>query len=135
MCFDVGFTTCGPNEVLLISGLFYVTDRGPTIIQAGRAIVMPCLHTIQRLPLSTMTLILQTPNVYTKQGIPISVTGVAQVKISSQNEDMLHLAAMIFADKSVDEIKHSKYSILPFFEKGEKRKKHGRRILKIVLYF
>ena len=123
MCFDVGFTTCGPNEVLLISGLFYVTDRGPTIIQAGRAIVMPCLHTIQRLPLSTMTLILQTPNVYTKQGIPISVTGVAQVKISSQNEEMLHFAAMIFADKSVDEIKHSKYSTYFFFCKKKKKKK------------
>ena len=26
MCFDIGIEVCGPNEALVISGLFYVSD-------------------------------------------------------------------------------------------------------------
>jgi uncharacterized membrane protein YqiK len=29
------------------------------------------------------------PTVYTSQGVPISVTGIAQVKVQGQNEEML----------------------------------------------
>ena len=36
-----------------------------------------------------MTLQVESPTVYTSQGVPISVTGIAQVKIQGQNEDML----------------------------------------------
>ena len=40
----------------------------------GRAIVFPCIQTIQRLPLNTMTLEVVTKRVYTAQGVPISVS-------------------------------------------------------------
>lgn len=43
-----------------------------------------------------MTLQVESPTVYTSQGVPISVTGIAQVKIQGQNEDML-LVSWIFA--------------------------------------
>lgn len=36
-----------------------------------------------------MTLSVESSKVYTSQGVPISVTGIAQVKVQSQNEDML----------------------------------------------
>ena len=49
------------------------------MIVGGRALVFPMVQTIQKLPLSTMTLVVQSPKVYTSQGVPISVTGVAQV--------------------------------------------------------
>ena len=42
-----------------------------------------------RISLNTMTLQVESPTVYTSQGVPISVTGIAQVKIQGQNEDML----------------------------------------------
>jgi len=42
-----------------------------------------------RLPLKTMTLQVESAKVYTNQGVPISVTGIAQVKIQGQNEEML----------------------------------------------
>merc|ERR1712038_2069247 len=51
-----------------------------------------------------MTLIINSPNVVSSQGVPISVTGVAQVKINGQNVEMLRAAAEQFGDKSEDEI-------------------------------
>jgi len=101
MCF-CEIVTCGPNEALIISGVFY--GREPALIVGGRAIVCPCIQTIQRLPLSTITLLVQSPKVYTSQGVPISVTGVAQVKINGQNEEMLRAAIEQFGDKTEDEI-------------------------------
>ena len=77
MCFDIGVVTCGPNEALIISGVFY--GNRPNMLVGGRAIVCPCIQMVQRIPLSTMTLIIESPRVYTSQGVPISVTGVAQV--------------------------------------------------------
>ena len=103
MCFDVGFVTCGPNEAMVISGLFH---SSPSIIVGGRALVCPCAQVLHRIPLSTMTLVVDSPKVYSSQGVPISVTGVAQVKINSQNETMLRTAAEIFAEMSLEEITH-----------------------------
>ncbi len=79
MCFDIGVVTCGPNEALVISGLFY--GNRPCFITGGRAVVCPCVQRVQRIPLTTLTLIIESPRVYTSQGVPISVTGVAQVNI------------------------------------------------------
>ena len=81
-CFDIGVVTCGPNEALVISGMFYGSK--PNILVGGRAIVCPCIQMVQRIPLSTMTLIIESPRVYTSQGVPISVTGVAQVQPTNQ---------------------------------------------------
>lgn len=102
MCGDIGVVTCGPNEALIISGVFY--GREPSMIVGGRALVIPCIQTIQKLPLSTITLVVNSPTVYTSQGVPISVTGVAQVKINGQNQEMLKAAIEQFGDKSEDEI-------------------------------
>lgn len=53
-----------------------------------------------------MTLQVESPCVYTSQGVPISVTGIAQVKIQGQNEDMLLTACEQFLGKSQGEIQH-----------------------------
>lgn len=42
-----------------------------------------------------MTLQVESPTVYTSQGVPISVTGIAQVKIQGQNEDMLLVSFVV----------------------------------------
>lgn len=49
-----------------------------------------------RISLNTMTLQVESPTVYTSQGVPISVTGIAQVKIQGQNEDMLLVRIDLF---------------------------------------
>ena len=112
MCFDIGIVTCGPNEALVISGVCYGSQ--PNAIVGGRAIVCPCLQTVQRISLGIMTLIINSPNVVSSQGVPISVTGVAQVKINGSSEEMLRAAAEQFGDKSTEEIKHSKSSVIIF---------------------
>merc|ERR1719341_560806 len=111
MCFDIGIVTCGPNEALVVSGMGYgeinpdTKEYRPFVVMGGgRAIVCPCLQTIQRITLNTMTLEVFSPRVYTSQGVPISVTGIAQVKINGANEDMIIAACEQFGDKSDDEV-------------------------------
>eukprot|EP00092_Neocalanus_flemingeri_P007664 GFUD01008276.1.p1 GENE.GFUD01008276.1~~GFUD01008276.1.p1 ORF type:complete len:430 (+),score=169.87 GFUD01008276.1:625-1914(+) len=102
MCLDIGIAVCGPNEALVISGMFQ--GGKPTFINGGRAIVCPCIQTVQRIPLNTMTLEVHSPRVYTSQGVPISVVGTAQVKINGSSEEMLAYAAEQFGGKPVDQI-------------------------------
>jgi len=102
MCFEIGIVTCGPNEALVISGM--CQGGKPTFITGGRAIVLPCIQNVLRIPLNTMTLEVRSPRVYTEKGVPISVVGTAQVKINGDQTEMLELAAEQFGGKSVDEI-------------------------------
>merc|ERR1711953_1118559 len=51
-----------------------------------------------------MTLKVASPTVYTQQGVPLSVTGIAQVKITSHNEEMLRAAVEQFIDKDYKDI-------------------------------
>ena len=39
MCLNIGIVTCGPNEALIISGLFQGADG--SLVVGGRAIVLP----------------------------------------------------------------------------------------------
>ena len=70
----------------------------------GWAFVCPCVQKVQRLPLALMTLVVASPRVYTVHGVPLSVTGIAQVKITSNNEEMLRAAVEQFIDKTDKEI-------------------------------
>uniref|UniRef100_A0A023ER67 Putative flotillin n=1 Tax=Aedes albopictus TaxID=7160 RepID=A0A023ER67_AEDAL len=98
-----GFVTCGPNEALVVSGCCHMK---PLLVPGGRAFVWPSVQRVQRISLNTMTLQVESPTVYTSQGVPISVTGIAQVKIQGQNEDMLLTACEQFLGKSEAEIQH-----------------------------
>merc|ERR1711936_1103162 len=99
----MGIVTCGPNEALVISGMFQ--GDTPSLLTGGRAIVCPGVQTLQRIDLTTMTLEINTPNVFTSQGVGISVKGTAQVKINGSNEEMLAYAAEQFGSKPTEEIK------------------------------
>ena len=72
----MGFITSGPNEALVVSGCCH---GQPLIVVGGWAYVIPCIQKVQRLPLCIMTLKVASPHVYTVQGVPLSVTGIAQV--------------------------------------------------------
>ncbi|KAF5284378.1 hypothetical protein FQR65_LT13565 [Abscondita terminalis] len=98
-----GFVTCGPNEALVISGCGY---SKPHLVPGGRAFLWPLIQSIQKISLNTMTLQVDSPTVYTSQGVPISVTGIAQVKIQGQNEEMLLAACEQFLGKKEIEIQH-----------------------------
>ncbi len=88
----------GPNEVIVVSG------RGKVkFITGGADMVIPLFHTWNRLSLEVMTLDVTTPEVYTIQGVPIIVDGVAQIKIK-KDEVSLHSAAERFLGKQPTEI-------------------------------
>jgi flotillin len=70
------------------------------LVAGGRTFVWPFIQQVQELPLKTMTLQVESPRVYTSQGVPITVTGIAQVKIQGQNEEMLLTACEQFLGKS-----------------------------------
>ncbi len=88
----------GPNEVIVVSG------RGRVkFITGGADMVVPLFHTWNRLSLEVMTLDVTTPEVYTSQGVPVAVDGVAQIKIK-KDEASLHSAAERFLGKMPEEI-------------------------------
>uniref|UniRef100_A0A8C2X817 Flotillin n=1 Tax=Cyclopterus lumpus TaxID=8103 RepID=A0A8C2X817_CYCLU len=95
------FYTCGPNEAMVVSGF---CRSPPLMIPGGRVFVVPCIQQIQRISLNTLTLNVRSDKVYTRHGVPISVTGIAQMKIQGQNKSMLAAACQMFMGKSEAEI-------------------------------
>lgn len=96
-----GFVVCGPNEALVVSGCCH---RKPLLVPGGRAFVWPGIQHVQRLRLNTITLQVTSTNVYSAQGVSIAVTGIAQVKIQGQNEEMLLAACEQFLSKTEEQI-------------------------------
>ncbi len=94
-----GFHKSGPNEALIVSG----GAREPTVKVGGRKFVFPVLQKAQYLSLEVMTLQINTPRVYTSQGVAVSVDGIAQVKVG-RGEEAIRTAAQQFLDKRPDEI-------------------------------
>ena len=94
-----GFHTVGPNHALIVSG----GSRRPKVKVGGRMFVLPFLQKAQLLSLEVMTLQVNTARVYTKQGVSVSVDGVAQVKVG-RGEDAIRTAAEQFLDKTVRQI-------------------------------
>ncbi|KAB7507130.1 Flotillin-1 [Armadillidium nasatum] len=69
----------------------------PHIQNYKTALTMP-------ISLNVMTLHVSSPRVFTAQGVPISVTGIAQVKVQGQYEEMLLAACEQFLGKTEGEI-------------------------------
>ncbi len=79
---------CQPNEVLIFSGMRHTapsgTVRGYRIIRGGRAIRVPLLETVDRMDLTNMTIEVTVQNAYSKGGIPLSVQGIANIKVPGE---------------------------------------------------
>ncbi len=103
----------GPNEVLIISGRGMSTfdavgkpyRRTFRIVRGGGTFIWPVLERTDFLSLELMTIEIVTPNVYTLQGVPVTVDGVAQVKIGSDDVSIV-TAAEQFLSKSVEQIQN-----------------------------
>lgn len=95
--------TVGPNEALIVSGGCCGSTKRVTIV-GGWAWAWWLVTDVQRLSLEVMTLNPMCESVETAQGVPLTVTGVAQCKIMKADE-LLHTASEQFLGKSVKEIK------------------------------
>src|SRR5262249_51827761 len=107
----------GPNEVLVISGgkgEFITDDRGDRhrigfrIVKGGGSLVNPLTERVETISLELITLDIVTPEMYTKQGVPIKVDGVAQIKVRGDDVS-IRTAAEQFLNKSREEIKQIAY--------------------------
>ena len=77
---------CQPNEVLVFSGTRRREGSGAVgyrLVQGGRGIRIPLLETVDRLDLTNMIIDVRVEGAYSKGGIPLNVTAVANVKIAS----------------------------------------------------
>ena len=100
---------CQPSEVLIFAGLRRRTGSGQAIgyrtVRGGSALRIPVLEEVMRLDLSNMIIDLRVENAYSKGGIPLNVTGVANIKISGE-EPGIHNAVERLIGKNQDEIRH-----------------------------
>ncbi len=79
---------CQPNEVLIFSGRTRQADQnvelGYRILRGGRAYRIPFLEVVDRMDLTNMTIELSVKNAYSKGGIPLTVQGVANIKVPGE---------------------------------------------------
>jgi len=67
-----------PNEVLVFSG-----RGGYKLLKGGRRMRIPLLERVSHIDLSNMTVEVVVTNAYSKGGIPLTVHGVANLKVAS----------------------------------------------------
>lgn len=104
----------GPNEVLIISGWRKEVFEDPTtgerrrvsykVVRGGGSIVIPVLERADNLSLELITLDETASEFRTKQGVPIRVEGVAQIKVRG-DDIAIRTAAEQFLSKSIDQIR------------------------------
>jgi flotillin len=98
---------CQPSEVLIFSGRRRVSQTGQVagyrIIRGGRGIRVPLFESVDRMDLTNMIIEVRVSNAYSKGGIPLSVQGVANIKIPGE-EPLLNNCLERFLGKSRDEI-------------------------------
>ena len=76
---------CGPNEVLIFSGTTRGLEGktvGYRIVKGGRSVRIPLLEKVDRVDLTNMIIEVAVTNAYSKGGIPLTVQGVANIKIA-----------------------------------------------------
>ena len=92
------FRKAGPNEAIIVYGF-----RGPRVIKSGGAVIFPVVESSRQLTLELMSFdVAPQQDLYTKQGVAVTVEAVAQIKVRSDNESIL-TAAEQFLTKSPDQ--------------------------------
>src|SRR5215212_9241076 len=89
----------GPNEALIITGL----GTHPKVIKSGGGVVIPLMQQYRTLSLELMSFdVAPTQDLYTRQGVAVTVEAVAQIKVKSDPESIL-TAAEQFLNKTPQE--------------------------------
>jgi flotillin len=82
------FRKAGPNEAIIVYGF-----RGPRIIRGHGAVIFPVVENARQLSLELMSFdVAPKQDLYTKQGVAVTVEAVAQIKVRSDNESILTAA-------------------------------------------
>jgi flotillin len=97
---------CAPNEVLIFTGKRRRVGNqlyGYRVIKGGMGWRWPLIERVDRMDLTNMVIDVQAQNAYSKGGIPLSVQGVANVKIAG-HEPILNHAIERFLGKTRQDI-------------------------------
>lgn len=95
---------CQPNEVLVFSGMGGKDGKGYSVLHSGRQVRIPLFQRVDRMDVTNMVIDLTVSNAYSKGGIPLSIKGMANVKIGSQ-EPFVSNAVERFLGMSRDHVK------------------------------
>src|SRR3954451_21711863 len=87
----------GPNEAMIVYGFGL---REPRVVKGGGTFVWPMVQSTRSLSLELMSFdVAPTQDLYTKQGVAVTVEAVAQIKVKS-DPDSIRTAAEQFLNKS-----------------------------------
>jgi len=82
------FRKAGPNEALIVYGF-----RGPRVIKGHGTVIFPMIENCRELSLELMSFdVAPQQDLYTKQGVAVTVEAVAQIKVRSDQESILTAA-------------------------------------------
>src|SRR5712691_5500462 len=89
------YRKAGPHEALIVYGM------GGTHVYTGRgAIIFPMVQTCRDLSLELMSFdVAPQQNLYTKQGVAVTVEAVAQIKVKSDKESILTAAEQFLSKR------------------------------------
>ncbi len=106
---------CGPNEVLIFSGGRKVGKdgrvRGYRVIRGGRGVRIPLLEKVDSIDLTNMIIEVAVTNAYAKGGIPLTVSGVANIKVASKSPNLDNAIERFTGKKRSDLIKIAKETL------------------------
>ncbi|WEK54644.1 MAG: SPFH domain-containing protein [Candidatus Cohnella colombiensis] len=100
--FSTRYRTVKADQAMIVTGA--LTKDGMKVVKAGGAFVWPVVQNAEFVSLQVHTLDIKTPEVYTSQGVPVMVDGVAQIKIKGDIES-ISTAAEQFLGKPEDELR------------------------------
>src|SRR5215467_11793841 len=79
------YRKAGPNEALIVYGF-----RGPRVIKGHGTVIFPMVENCRELSLELMSFdVAPQQDLYTKQGVAVTVEAVAQIKVKSDPESIL----------------------------------------------
>src|SRR6478735_3204814 len=92
------YRKAGPNEALIVYGF-----RGPRVIKGHGTVILPMVENCRELSLELMSFdVAPQQDLYTKQGVAVTVDAVAQIKVKSDPES-IETAAEQFLTKTPEE--------------------------------
>jgi flotillin len=93
------YRKAGPHEALIVYG----SGKNPRVVTGGGTVIFPLLESCRGLSLELMSFdVAPKQDLYTKQGVAVTVEAVAQIKVKGDPESIL-TAAEQFLTKAPDE--------------------------------
>jgi flotillin len=105
------FKKVGPNQALIISGRSHVwvdpktkqrARRGFRIVKGGGAVIWPVVERVDVLSLELLTLDVLVTRGYTREGVPVTVEGVAQIKVRGDDVSIATAAEQFLSKKTTE---------------------------------